>query len=36
MVPEVACKLFMVAVEALKIDVFVVVACKLFIVPVVV
>jgi len=36
MVPEVACKLFIVPVEAFKIDVFVVVACKLFIVPVVV
>jgi hypothetical protein len=36
MVPEVACKLFIVPVEALKIDVFVVVACRLLIVPVVV
>ena len=33
MVPEVACTLFMVAVEALKTDVFVVVACIVVIVP---
>ena len=36
MVPEVDCKLFMVEVEALKIDVFVVVACRVVMVPFVV